>query len=143
MRSTIGTRAWLAAVALLATGPVPAAELDDDLEVVRRAVSSRGPHEAPAHAAAKPVRTEARPARGDAEGDAAGNADWIKVRIVSEDADGASLSLNVPLALVRAVDAACDDADDFGLPDILESLDDAGPLVSIDGDDARIRVWVE
>lgn len=129
------------AACLLAAGPAAAAGVDDDLAVVKRAVSAAERAEV-GPVAATPA--PAPPPRAAREAP-----DWLRVRLVEHGEDGASLSLNVPLALVRAIGEACDDGEDgdggtgFDLSDLLGELSSGEPLVSIDGDDARIRVWVE
>jgi hypothetical protein len=130
----------LFAVVAAVASPAMAAEGDDDLALVKRAVTAV---EHSVHAQAAEETRETRAAR---PGPAAPS--WLKVRIVDEDDEGASLSLNVPLALVHALDAlTCDDEDgeerELGLSDLLAGLRSGQPLVSIEGDDAEVRVWVE
>jgi hypothetical protein len=130
----------IACACLLLAGPAAAAEGDDDLAVVRRAVAS----------AERTQRVEAPQGAGESRtprrAEARTGPAWLKLSIVGDGDDGASLSLNLPLALVRVIDdLACDDGDrdEPGLSDLLAGLVSGQPLVSIDADEAEVRVWVE
>jgi hypothetical protein len=140
-------RTWggVAAACLLLAGPAAAAEGDDDLALVRRAMAS-----AERPPAVEPPRSEPERSRVARSPEQRSAPAWLKVRIADDD-DGASLSLDLPLALVRAIDdLACDDEDAAdpserrsGLGDLLAGLVSGQPLVSIEADDAEVRVWVE
>ena len=158
---TVGRRIVLgAALAVAGAGVVIAASVEDDLAVVKRAVSQKQvarqeaqattPPEAPA--AAEPVtRTETRRRTGAPASDLR----WFKVRITEKGAKKARVNVNVPIALVRAL------GDDFPidigrhsgwhgrrentirLGEVLAALEAGQSLVEIDDDDATVRVWVE
>jgi hypothetical protein len=142
-------RKTLIAAGLAASLAVPAAadRAFDDLAAVKKAVGSSAEPEArpPAEDAGRPSevrQTKARPRKGEPQ--------WFRVRIVEKDEKHARVSLNLPLALVRAA------GEDWRLPgcggcrearptlgEILRSLSSGESLVEIDDDDAIVRVWVE
>ena len=152
----------VAGLAMAAAGAVAAAP-EDDLAVVKRAVARNEarqevrpapPAEAPAarerDAEADRDRPEARrPRRTGAE------PQWLKVRVTEKGSKRARVTINLPLALVRAV--GDDFPLDFGdrrwpmrdrervvrLGEVLAMLDAGQPLVEIDDDEAFVKVWVE
>jgi len=135
----------LLAIGLMLAGPLAAAEGDDDLALVKRAVdSSAARSRQETREAPREARDAGRPSEAPAPA-------WLKVEVVEDDAEGASLSINLPLALVRAVDAlACEKKGGAGserakpgLADLLAGLVSGQSLVSIESDDAKVRVWVE
>ena len=166
---TVGRRLVLgAALTVAAAGVVIAASAEDDLAVVKRAVARQdAPAKTPPAAAAEePItradeqdawegRTDARPRTGGPGRDLR----WFKVRITEKGAKKARVSVNVPIALVRAL------GDDFPidlgrhgrrdgwrgdrsekvirLGEVLATLEAGQSLVEIDDDEATVRVWVE
>jgi hypothetical protein len=105
--------------------PALADRADDDLAVVRKAV-------------------------GGGSVARAGDARWFRVRIVEKAGKRGKVSVNLPLALVRAVgeDWPIHDcrkgggkATTFG--EVLRSLDAGQSLVEIEDDEATVRVWVD
>lgn len=133
------SRTWLAAGLLaFSQGASGAGSVDDDLAVVRRAVAAQS---AP--------RPEAPPARAERT-DAPARTDkprWLKVRV--QERTGKRLSVNVPLAVARALGDLPVDLDcgrrrcKLTLDEVLRSLDSGQDLVQIEGEDATVRVWVE
>lgn len=154
----------MAAAALLAAvaGPVALASVDD-LEVVKRAVggptvtaSVRAQEAASAVPAAKEART--RLSKSELR--------WFKVRIVEKGSKRAKVTVNLPIALVRALgdDFPVDighcrgrygrgrgDGREWGdgrecsirISEVLDALEEGQDLVEIDDEDTTVRVWVE
>ncbi len=148
----------VAGLAMASVAGVGAAAPEDDLAVVKRAV------------ARNEVRQESRPAppaareRDDADRDrpearrprrAGTEPQWLKVRVTEKGSKRARVTINLPLALVRAV--GDDFPLDFGdrrwprrhrdnvvtLSEALAMLEAGQPLVEIDDDEALVKVWVE
>jgi hypothetical protein len=106
---------------------------DDDLTVVKRAVQS-----APA---------PARPAVSR------GGARWFRVRV--EERGGARIKVNLPLPFVRALGEKADTwpggfhcgrtgtACRLKLSDVLGALDAGQEFVTIDDQDASVRIWID
>lgn len=131
-----------ALLALVIPAGLQAATPEDDLAVVKRAVDERPREEAlPERLAPAPAperRTSKEP-------------QWLRVRIEDKGKKRGRVSINLPLALVRALD------DDTGLSaewkdrsgqrlklsEVLRALDNGQSLVEIEDQDAHIRVWVE
>jgi hypothetical protein len=133
-------------VLLLATGlaamlaaPAVADSAEDDLAVVKQATSS----------SASGSRTGAEaPPRSRTD-----DPQWLRVRIVEKGRKKATVKINLPLGLVRAL------ADDVPVPgcygregedgkrmtigEVLRALDTGESLVEIDDDDETVRIWVE
>ena len=142
----VRTAVLAAAVAAGATGVVVAASVEDDLAVVKRAVASQE-----VKAADPIVVRDPAPARSGAA------LKWLKVRVTEKGTKKAKVTINLPIALVRAL------GDDYPLPiggrhhwhgdherekvirlgEVLEALEAGSPLVEVDDDDAYVRVWVE
>jgi hypothetical protein len=134
--------AVMAAALAAATGIGVAAE--DDLAVVRRAVARQE-----AKPADPVVRAEPPAARK------ASDLKWLKVRVTEKGTRRAKVTINLPIALVRAlgddypIDFGRRRYDDGGdekrlrLGEVLAALEAGSPLVEIDDDDALVRVWVE
>ena len=131
-----------AALAVAAAGMAWAAE--DDLAVVKRAVARQEVK------AADPVPRDERPAAARK----ASELKWLKVRVTEKGTKRAKVTINLPIALVRAL--GDDYPIDFGrrhwheagekrvrLAEVLAALEAGSPLVEIDDDDAFVRVWVE
>ena len=136
------TAAMAAALAVAAAGMAWAAE--DDLAVVKRAVARQEVK------AADPVLRDEPPAAARK----ASELKWLKVRVTEKGTKRAKVTINLPIALVRALGE--DYPIDFGrrhwheagekrvrLGEVLAALEAGSPLVEIDDDDAFVRVWVE
>jgi hypothetical protein len=125
-----------AAILVLAlAGTASADRAADDLQAVKRAVSSS--QAAPAE---EPPATASRTTGGEMR--------WFKVRIVEKAGKKARVSVNLPLGLVRSF------GDDWpiGLSDrrhrptlgeVLRALDSGESLFEADDEETTIRVWVE
>ena len=138
----------------LAAGPGDAPE--DDLAVVKRAVSGQKVAQAvpdkpePRGATGdEPPRAAARPARA-----AGKEPTWLKVRVTEKGSNRKKVTVNLPLALVRAIgdgwpeiDFACGHGRhvrcEVRLSEILAALEAGQDLVEIDEEDQMVRVWVE
>lgn len=114
---------------------------DDDLAVVKKAVST-DPTPAPKMARAS------SPSKGDLQAPKARSSEarWLKVRVVESGAHKSRVTVNLPLAMVRAL------GDDFPidlgsahlrLSEVLQTLESGEPLVEVKSPDATVRVWVE
>jgi hypothetical protein len=143
------------AAGLLATRPVTAAGpgnlAEDDLAVVKRAVAQSAPA-VPEQPAARAEREEprnpaARPART-----AGKEPTWLKVRVTDKGTGRKKVTVNVPLALVRALDDGF--PIDFGcgrehrrcsirIGEVLDALEAGQDLVEVDDENELVRVWVE
>ncbi len=121
------TRMAIAALAVSLAVPVGAA--DDDLTVVKRAVQDQQ--------GARSAGTRAR---------------WFRVRI--EERDGGKVKVNLPLPFVRALGAKTDSWPGFRcgpgggtckrkLSDVLGALDAGQEFVTIDDDEASVRIWID
>ena len=152
---TVGRMALGAGLGLLAAGTVMASwSAEDDLAVVKRAVR----HDATVRVAqAKPgdePAAESAPSRHVANRDLK----WFKVRVIEKGSNRAKVTVNLPIALVRALDDFPIDIGRHGgvrhgefhdgertikLGDVLATLEGGQSLVEIDDDEATVRVWVE
>jgi hypothetical protein len=116
--------------------PAVGSSADEDLAVVKRATASGGGQAVPAEA---PPRS-----RGD-------EPEWLRVRIVEKGKKKATVKVNLPLALVRALGddtpvPGCGDDEErrhLTIGDVLRALDTGESLVEINDEDATVRVWVE
>jgi hypothetical protein len=161
--SSVARAALLAGIAATAAGTAMAFE--DDLAVVKRAVAKQEarqdvkPAPAPTPKAApdeeadadrdRPVARRTRTTRSGPE------PQWLKVRVTEKGAKRAKVTVNLPIALVRAL--GDDFPLDFGerrwprrerervvrLGEVLALLESGQPLVEIDDDEALVKVWVE
>lgn len=135
------------AAALLSAGSAAAQPVEDDLAVVKKAVSAspspQQPQELEAKAASAAPRKDGKPAP-----------QWLKVRVVDKGTKKGKVSVNLPLALVRAVggwpiDFRCgragkeDKRCTLKMAEALEALESGQDLVEIDDEEATVRVWVE
>ena len=138
-------RAWMlaagiAGAALALGGLVRAAaqETADDLTVVKRALA-----QAPAPAV-KPA----------AIGPRSGKPQWFKVRVVDKGSKKGRVTVNLPLALVRAFgdtpfDWRCGGDEhparrcSIKVADVLETLEAGQELVEVDDENSIVRIWVE
>ena len=167
-------RALMATAVLGALATTSAADrADDDLATVKKAVGTtvqaeatagdestepaEAPAEAPAPARAEKPRGEDRhatkPAAGGyerASGDKSrsrkGEPQWIRVRIAEKGEKHARVSVNLPLALVRAFGEEMKLDDGHGhhtVGEVLRALDTGENLVDIEDEDATVHVWVE
>jgi hypothetical protein len=133
-------------VAALAA-PAAADRALDDLQVVKKAVSSSRV------ADARPPAEE--PPSGSAEARSAprkGEPQWFRVRILEKGSKKGKVSVNLPLALVRAlgdewpIDGHGRCREDRHCPtlgEVLRALDSGQSLVEIEDDETTVRVWVE
>jgi len=123
-----------------AAGERPAA--DDDLAVVKKAVAPQ-PTPDPKEARARPASGKADPR---AEKSRRSEPQWLKVRIVESGAHKSRVTVNLPLAMVRAL------GDDFPvdlgsthlrLSEVLRTLEAGEPLVLVKSPDSTVRVFLE
>jgi hypothetical protein len=139
-------RAWMlaagiAGAALALGGLVRAAaqETADDLTVVKRAVA-----QAPAAPAAKAAAIAPR----------SGKPQWFKVRVVDKSSKRGRVTVNLPLALVRALgdtpfDWRCGGDEhparrcSIKVADVLETLEAGQELVEVDDENSIVKIWVE
>ena len=163
--SSVKRAALLAGMAAMAAGT--AAAFEDDLAIVKRAVAKQEarqevkpvPAPTPVPKAAlddeadvdrdRPAARRPRAARTGPE------PQWLKVRVTEKGAKRARVTVNLPIALVRAL--GDDFPLDFGerrwprrereralrLGEVLAMLEAGQPLVEIDDDEALVKVWVE
>jgi hypothetical protein len=138
-------RAWMLAAGIAGTalalgGLVRAAaqETADDLTVVKRAVA-----QAPAPA----VRPAAVAPRS-------GKPRWFKVRVIDKGTKKGRVTVNLPLALVRAFgdtpfDWKCGGDEhparrcSIKVADVLETLEAGQDLVEVDDENSIVKIWVE
>jgi hypothetical protein len=125
-----------------------ALEAEDDLAIVKRAVAQAAPQAQPAPQPR--ASAEAAPAARRSE-----KAQWLKVRVVDKGTKKTKVTVNMPLALVRAFgDLPIDCRHRHGEPgdrercslrldQVLDALDKGQSLVEIDDDDELVRVWIE
>jgi hypothetical protein len=138
----------------MAAGPGP--EQDDDLAVVKRAVTGRKVAQvAPDTPAPRSVSGDETPRATTRPARAAGKEPtWLKVRVTEKGSNRKKVTVNLPLALVRAVgdgwpeiDFACGDRRParcaVRISEILAALEAGQDLVEIDEEDQMVRVWVE
>lgn len=145
---------WLLAI-VLAGETTGTRSAEDDLALVKKAVAAR-----PAAPATTPMvvaqegagqkgdpqeREATRPARKGKE------PQWLRLRVAERG--GKKVSVNLPLALVRAIgedwpiELHCNrpwkERTRLRLGDVLRALDSGQDLVQVDEEDATVRVWVE
>jgi hypothetical protein len=145
----------VAAVGVVAMGVATAAGPDaqaDDLAVVKRAVT--GPKVAQAAPDTPAPRSATRDEPARALRAAGKEPTWLKVRVTEKGSNRKKVTVNLPLALVRAVgdgwpriDFACGDERharcEVRISEILAALEAGQDLVEIDDEDQMVRVWVE
>ena len=137
---------WLLAL-VLAGSSARAGSIEDDLTVVKKAVAPRSQASAGAQAA-EPQEQEKDATRVRAR--KGKEPQWLRVRVVEKA--GKKVSVNLPLALVRAM------GDDMPIGlhcgregkgatltigEVLRALDSGQDLVQVEDEDAHVRVWVE
>ena len=139
------TSLFAAIVATALAASVAADGVDDDLQLVRKAVAS----------SASPARppAEAPPAASAETGPAArkGEPRWFRVRVAGKAGRHARVSIDLPLGLARALGdgwpiagpGRCRRDHCPTLGEVLRSLDSGRSLVEIEDDEATVRVWVE
>jgi len=129
---------WLLAL-VLAGGTARAGSVEDDLRVVKNAVAPRS------QAAESQEKDATRPRAGKGK-----EPQWLRVRVVEKA--GKKVSVNLPLALVRAMGDDLPIGPHCGrwgkgatltLGEVLRALDSGQDLVQVDDEDANVRVWVE
>ena len=119
----------------------------DDLSVVKRAVASNSTASAPAGPQAEAQPTPRAAARGH-------EPQWFKVRVVDKASGKKKVTVNMPLALVKAlgddlpVDWPCGEAtrevrSSLKISEVLAALEAGQDLVQVDDDESEVRVWVE
>jgi len=141
-------RAWMLAagilgVALVVGGLARAAaqEAADDLTVVKRAVAQASPAATAAVKAPAPAQRSGKPT-------------WFKVRVVDKESKKTRVTVNMPLALVRALgdtplDWRCGGDEhprhrcSVKVSEVLEALEAGQELVEVDDEHAIVKVWVE
>jgi hypothetical protein len=143
------------ATALAAAGAVMASgssvRSEDDLAIVKRAVAQSAAQATPATRAQgeEPRREAARPLRTSGK-----EPTWLKVRVTEKGTNRKKVTVNLPLALVRAVgddwpriDFACGDDRHarcgIKVSEVLAALESGQDLVEIDDEETFVRVWVE
>ena len=141
-------RAWMLAAAIAATALVlgglvraAAQETADDLTVVKRAVAQASAPAAPAVKPAAPAPRASKPT-------------WFKVRVVDKGSKKGRVTVNLPLALVRAFgdtpfDWKCGGDEhparrcSIKVADVLEALEAGQELVEVDDENSIVKIWVE
>jgi hypothetical protein len=129
---------WLLAL-VLAGATARAGSVEDDLRVVKKAVAQRS------QAAESQEKDATRPRAGKGK-----EPQWLRVRVVEKA--GKKVSVNLPLALVRAMGDDLPIGPHCGrwgkgatltIGEVLRALDSGQDLVQVDDEDANVRVWVE
>ena len=129
---------WLLAL-VLAGSSARAGSVEDDLRVVKKAVAPRS-QAAESH---EKDATRSRAGKGK-------EPQWLRVRVVEKA--GTKVSVNLPLALVRAMGDDIPIGPHCGregkgatltIGEVLRALDSGQDLVQVDDEDANVRVWVE
>jgi hypothetical protein len=149
----------VAALALALPSGARAAAPEDDLKVVRRAVAERPAPQPPQ--AERAAEEDAPAAQPDDRAESAEEApaprrgkepQWLRVRITDKGPRHGRVSINLPLALVRAIGEDVDLGHDrwrdrrgrrLKLNDVLRLLDSGQSLVEVQDEGATVRVWVE
>lgn len=126
---------------------------DDDLAVVRRAVSQEA-RTVPATAARREVAkpsTAASPAPARNEG-IGRTPRWLKIRVVEQGQKRGQVSVTLPFDLAQALaeeasDSRCDKHDgSLCLRDVaraLAQLNSDNSILELDDGDSKVRIWVE
>ena len=144
--ASLAVAAVLGGTVLLAAAEAQKAK-DDDLALVKRAVAAN-----PAASPAARPQGEVRPAPRAAARDH--DPQWFKVRIVDKATGKRKVTVNLPLAVVKAlgddmpIDWPCGGRDSrvrstLKLSEVLSALEAGQDLVQVDDDDSEVRVWVE
>jgi hypothetical protein len=117
-----------------------AQEAPDDLTVVKRAVAQSAPPAAPVVKAAPAPRP--------------GKPSWLKVRVLDKGTPKRRVTVNVPLAIARALgdaplDWKCGEVDrpsrrcSIKISEVLEALEAGQDLVEVDNEEQIVKIWVE
>jgi hypothetical protein len=120
---------------------------EDDLALVKRAVASNQA----VSPAARP-QAEVRPAPRSAVRDH--DPQWFKMRVVDKATGKRKVTVNLPLAVVKAlgddvpIDWPCGGRDSrirssIKLSEVLSALEAGQDLIQVDDDDSEVRIWVE
>jgi len=144
--ASLAVAAVLGGTVLLAAAEAQKAK-DDDLALVKRAVAAN-----PAASPAARPQAEVRPAPRAAVRDH--DPQWFKVRVVDKATGKRKVTVNLPLAVVKAlgddmpIDWPCGGRDSrvrstLKLSEVLSALEAGQDLVQVDDDDSEVRVWVE
>lgn len=117
---------------------------DDDLDVIKRAVNQTEPRSSSA------LRVDQAPAAKKAE------PQWLRVRVNGKGDKKQKVSVNLPLAFVRAVGndwplrfgSACHGKSEvhycsMKLSEVLKTLDSGQDIVEVEDEEQSVRVWVE
>ena len=147
MRTMAVGAALVAVAAAAAMGTVRAAAAEDDLAVVKRAVSVQVPARAPEKDTLE-RRSEAPPAEVSSR-----DLRWFKVRITEKGAAAPKVSVTMPFALAELVFKSLPDealqelkGEGYDAATFWKKLRDLGPtdVIDIEGDEGeRIRIWIE
>lgn len=136
----------LAFLALALALPARAGVLDDDLAVVRHAVAEAAP---PAGPQVEPqevetVEKEEGLHREPARQDRPAAPRWLRVRVQEKGSVRPTVSVNLPLSLLRALtdEEPLEWLEDLGVSS-RRSLGSADDLVRIEDEEQSVRVWVE
>jgi hypothetical protein len=148
--AALGLAGLVAASVSMAAGPGGSAE--DDLAVVKRAVaqSTQAAPERPATGQTPSDRPAPEATRKAGSGK---EPTWLKVRVTEKGTSRKKVTVNLPLALVRAFDDGS--PIDFGcwdqrrrrcsikLAEVLAALESGQDIVEVDDEDQLVRIWVE
>jgi hypothetical protein len=141
MNSKIGVSILVAATLVLLAGAGTTRADDDDLAVVKKAVAPQAARET----TAAPEAARSTPAA---------KAQWLKIRVVEKGGKNARVTVNLPLALVRALgddwpaqwgcrDGRRSERCGLKMAEVLEALESGQQIVEIDDEENTVRVWVE
>jgi hypothetical protein len=129
--------------------PAGAGSAEDDLQAVKKAVLAS----AGSGTQARPPAEDPAPAPRARPKPRTGGPMWFRVRIVEKAHEGARVSVNLPIGLVRSLGDdwpipsyhGCRKRDRCGatLGEILRALDTGQDLVQIEDDETTVRVWVD
>jgi hypothetical protein len=126
--------------------PAAADRVEDDLNLVRKAVASStqiAQARPPAAEPAAPAEGKPAPRKGEPR--------WFRVRIVEKAGKHARVSIDLPLGVARALGeewpiprrGECHKERCPTLGDVLRALDSGQSLVEIEDDETTVRVWVD
>lgn len=147
MKTTLLAAALAAGLAV----PAVADRADDDLAAVKKAVAGASAQAANAEASPTPARRAVEQEPAPVRRAPAGEAKWLRVRVVEKNGKRGRVSVNLPLGLVRAFGEDwplhgcrhCQEGHGLTLGEVLRSLDAGQSLVEIEDEDATVRVWVD
>ena len=149
--ASLAVAAVLGGTVLLAAaeGPKPK---EDDLALVKRAVAQKAVAQSQAVSPAARPQAEGKPAPRATVRDH--DPQWFKVRVVDKATGKRKVTVNLPLAVVKAlgddmpIDWPCGGRESrihstLKLSEVLSALEAGQDLVQVDDDDSEVRVWVE